>query len=115
MIDAEKIAMPKNRKALFFVTWGVALAATGGLSPLTILFLPLFPAGLAVVLPGNPDDFQKIAFIVAGWLFYVLHGFWTLRTKSGLSYWVLYGILFVVLAVNMHGCQNDLVNVAHIH
>jgi hypothetical protein len=111
----EPLTVPRRKKSLYFATWLVALALTGRLSPLTVLFLPLFPVGLGFALFGHSDDFFQVSALVVGWLFYLLHGVALLTSKSGSVYWVLYGILIVALLLNMQGCQHDLANVAHIH
>ncbi len=111
----DQVAVPGRKKTLYFVTWLVALLATGGINPVTALSLPLFPAGLAVAFDGASYGAFSVGAIVVGWILYLVHGVAILRTRSGTLFWVLYAVFVAALLVNMHGCQRDLTNAAHIH
>lgn len=109
------VAVPARKKTLYFVTWLLALLATGGINPVAALCLPLFPTGLAVELDGASYGAFSVGAIVVGWLLYLAHGIAILRTRSGSMFWILYAVLVAALLVNMHGCQRDLTNAAHMH
>ena len=65
-----------------------------------VLFLPLFPQGLAYFI----DPRLKNAFLFLGWIVYIALTIVLLRTRSWLGYLALYILFCGLLIVNGVGC-----------
>src|SRR5207237_152930 len=61
-----------------------------------------FPAGLIEWFPTKPDN---ILLIVGVWFAYLVHGVFTLRSRTRVRSYVLLAILVIVLVFNVIGCH----------
>jgi hypothetical protein len=101
----------KTRLLAYLLVWFVALMVT---APFAIQFLPFFPLGLFLVFSGPPGG-EEIQFMILGWLVYTIHGVALFVTSSRIGYYVLYGILVLMLATNVVGCHKALHDLSGIH
>jgi hypothetical protein len=71
---------------------------------LLLIFSPVFPSGLAAWFhhPRPLDDLGLMALL---WLAYVVHGFFTLRSRTRVRFYSLLLILAIILLLNVVGCH----------
>lgn len=63
----------------------------------------LFPAGLAAWF--NSEPLENIGLIAVLWLAYLVHGVFTLRSRTRVRFYGLLLILAIVLVFNVVGCE----------
>jgi hypothetical protein len=111
MEQAPEISL--RRRIWFWIgAWGIATVATVGLSPGLLLFAWLFPVGLLNFAPAGWDSSPPSdpsagvdSMIVLGWLLYIALTIVGLSQSRRTRYFVIFGILCVLLALNVVGCR----------
>jgi hypothetical protein len=111
----------RNKRCLLFVgTWGIAILCCvipGRRNPLNPFFLPFFTLGLIEWFRPNILDllpprgrglelllfFGLIAFV---WSLYIVHGLFTLMSRSRTRFYLLLLILMLTLLLNVNGCRH---------
>ena len=68
------------------------------------MFSWVFPTGLAAWF-NHPRPLDDIGLIAVLWLAYLVHGFFTLRSRTRVRFYILLLILTIVLVFNVLGCQ----------
>jgi len=99
--DEPEISL-RARVVFCAVAWAIALILTLLFvlpHPMAIVLLPFFPEGLFVFLPRRPAA-------VIGWATYLVLMIFLLRSRTSTRYFVLFGVLCVLLAVNIPGCKH---------
>lgn len=97
-----------QRLTFYFLLWIVAFAIIpySRLALIVPLMIPLllffFPAGFSGLI-GTQDLFL---FIIPGWLFYLSHAFFIFRSRHQKAFYLLLGLLGIVLALNVKGCHH---------
>jgi hypothetical protein len=71
---------------------------------LVVLFSWMFPTGLAAWF-NHPRPLDDIGLMVVLWLAYLVHGFFTLRSRTRIRFYSLLLILAIVLVFNVVGCH----------
>ena len=101
----------KLRIGLWVLAWlGVGIVtAYAVLGSITgVLLLPVFPTGLAYIIDpaskGTP--FAAVIFTAAS-IAYIVLSILLLRSRSWIRYWVLYGVLLIMLILNGVGCDRQ--------
>jgi hypothetical protein len=107
----------KTRWLLYAGAWGAAFLGRTFIPPLLeltfpdpdhvlilVLFSWLFPAGLAAWF-NHPKPLDDIGLIAVLWLAYLVHGFFTLRSRTRVRFYGLLLILAIVLVFNVVGCE----------
>jgi hypothetical protein len=92
----------RARVAFCAITWAFALILTLLIvfpAPVGVVFLPSFPEGLFVFLPGRQA-------MVVGWATYLILTTFLLRSRTRSRYFVLFAVLCALLAVNIPGCKH---------
>jgi hypothetical protein len=71
-----------------------------------LVFSPMFPIGLAAWFHDMSGQGRGTILSVAGlWLAYLVHGIFTLRSRTRVRFYSLLAILAIALAFNVVGCQ----------
>ena len=110
--------VPLKTRWLFYAgAWGAAFlgctiipALLEGTIPdrdsilLWVLFSWLFPSGLAAWF-NHPRPLDDIGLIAVLWLAYLVHGVFTLRSRTRVRFYLLVLILAVTLSFNVLGCH----------
>jgi hypothetical protein len=106
----------KNRWLLYAGAWGAAFLSffippllegtlpDGNQVFLMVLFSWVFPSGLAVWF-NHPRPLDAIGLIAVLWLAYLVHGFFTLRSRTRVRFYSLLVILGMILLLNVVGCH----------
>ena len=68
-----------------------------------LMFSWVFPVGLAAWF--NPRPLDDIGLMAVLWLAYLVHGFFTLRSRTKVGFYSLLLILAIVLVFNVIGCH----------
>jgi len=100
--DDEPEMSLRARVILSATAWAIALVLTLLIVfpvPAGVAFLPLFPEGLFVFLPKRPA-------VVIGWVTYLVLMIFLLRSRTSTRFFVLFGVLCLLLAVNIPGCKH---------
>jgi hypothetical protein len=92
--------------------WGAVVLATLAIKPAYLLTAPTFPVGLIAWLP-NGEYTACIAFmwaapVMLGWGFYALLSWFLHRTRTSGTFFLVYVIFCLVLALNLVGCHRAL-------
>jgi hypothetical protein len=106
----------KNRILPLLLTWGSALVVTFVMESfgfnfhdayVLLLCFWMFPGGLITELFGleRGDSWFGLAF---GWLAYLIVMLAALFANKRLLYYMLYGILCLMLILNIAGCHEDI-------
>jgi hypothetical protein len=105
-----KLISLDRRIKLWLLAWALALLSTSvvalrSLNPMLIFVIPWFPVGLlqAIGLPFESPLFS----IVIGWLIYSAVTAVAFKTYQNRIFWIAYGVLCLLLAVNMVGCTDN--------
>jgi hypothetical protein len=69
-----------------------------------VLFSWLFPSGLAAWF-NHSRPLDDIGLIAVLWFAYLVHGFFTLRSRTRIRFYSLLLILAIVLVFNVVGCR----------
>ena len=77
---------------------------------LLFLFSWVFPMGLIEWFDTNRENVPLIGLI---WLAYLVHGFFTLRSRNRVRFYLLLLILAVILSFNVIGCHR--ITSKHVH
>jgi hypothetical protein len=106
----------KTRWLFYAGAWGAAFLGRTFIPPLLELTFPdpgqvlvllcfswLFPAGLAAWF--NSEPLENIGLIAVLWLAYLVHGVFTLRSRTRVRFYGLLLILAIVLVFNVVGCE----------
>jgi hypothetical protein len=95
------------RISLWILAWVIAAIATveGGIA--LLIYAWMFPAGLlALFTPKDWDPpVSEVVILIFGWLLYVGLTVFGLLQKRRVRYFITFGILCVLLALNSVGCH----------
>lgn len=108
--QSEGIAFGK-RVTLWAVPFIVATIATVAPYPEMLRGAWLFPIGLLGLAHPDPRNLMTTEVIVAGWLLYVGLSIYGLLQRQRRKYLILFGILCVLLLINVVGCHVEIANV----
>jgi hypothetical protein len=105
----------QQRRSFLSAAWIIAGAATLILnllvSPLALLFAWMFPLGVFRLL-FSPDDRSILAYetpmLLGGWVFYGCVTIFALSQDRRRRFFITFGILCLVLALNVLGCSKML-------
>lgn len=105
----------ESKRNILLATWAIAALATVYVVNLPLLlYFGYFPMGLFYALCGK--EWDRPLPLCAGWLVYIIITLSALITKRRFVFLTLYGVLFVLLILNVHGCHAVMKNVgADIH
>jgi hypothetical protein len=98
------------RCAFLFWAWVIAALATVLIEIPLLLFFPMFPAGLAYVISKQETE-GSLFLMAVGWFIYSAITGLAMAAKRGAFYFVIYGILCLLLVFNVVGCHQILKNV----
>src|ERR1035437_8410540 len=108
MNTAESEIDLRKRARIYFITFVVGLIlslpgwSTELIGPGIFMVLAFFPIGLVRVLFGRSgSSVNGQTLIAGGWLLYGIHALITLQMKKRVAFYVLYGVLLVLLACNI--------------
>jgi hypothetical protein len=76
---------------------------------LALVFSWMFPAGL-VAWFKRPSPLDDLGLMAVLWLAYLVHGFFTLKSRTKVRFYALLLVLAIVLAFNVAGCQRIKLN-----
>jgi hypothetical protein len=71
---------------------------------LLLIFSPVFPSGLAAWF-HHPRPLDDIGLMAVLWLAYLVHAFFTLKSRTRVRFYSLLLILAVILLLNVVGCH----------
>ena len=95
------------RISLWILAWVIAAIATveGGIA--LLIYSWMFPSGLlALFTPKDWDPpVSEVVILIFGWLLYVGLTVFGLLQKRRIRYFITFGILCVLLALNSVGCH----------
>jgi hypothetical protein len=95
------------RIILLIAVWGIATIATveGGIA--LLLYAWMFPSGLlALFVPKDWDPpISEVVILIMGWALYVGLTAFTALQKRRTRYFIIFGILCALLALNVAGCH----------
>jgi len=98
------------RISLWILAWVIAAIATveGGIA--LLIYSWMFPSGLlALFTPKDWDPpVSEVVILIFGWLLYVGLTVFGLLQKRRIRYFITFGILCVLLALNVAGCHKDM-------
>jgi hypothetical protein len=107
MDDPSFIPVQERRRLLYYA-WGIAAFATVLVEiPLLICF-PMFPFGLTKMLGLREGGIADTVGGIVGWVVYLIVTITLLRTQKRQRYFMIYGILCLILALNVVGCHRML-------
>jgi len=81
-------------------------------SPYGIIYLPMFPAGLLVVMQPSGSEEGSL---VLGWSLYAVQAGFLFFTSRRNRFWIAYAILVVMLTANVAGCRKMLHELQGLH
>ncbi|HXB59103.1 MAG TPA: hypothetical protein VNU95_06045 [Candidatus Acidoferrales bacterium] len=95
------------RIGLWVAAWIIAAIATVGIGLGFLLYAWMFPSGLLnECMPKDWDPpISDTVFLILGWAIYVGLTICGLMQKRRVRYFIVFGILCVLLAVNVAGCH----------
>jgi len=98
------------RIGLWVAAWIIAAIATVGTGLGILIYGYLFPAGLwALITPKDWDPpISETVLMIAGWIFYAGLTIFGLRQNRCVRYFIVFGILCTLLALNVAGCHKDI-------
>jgi hypothetical protein len=86
----------------YVAIWIIALLATApGLWPLAYMF----PLGLVAVFDRHLANDGGWGIFIGCYVVYLVHGFFYFRSKTTARTLILYGVLVVLLMLNVGGCR----------
>jgi hypothetical protein len=91
----------RKRSTIFWFTWFVLLLLATCVAPLMLFFILWFPLGLALLM--NYHHYE-VPVTVIGWLMYLILSIFILTSQTRMRFYILYGALLVLLALNVGGC-----------
>jgi hypothetical protein len=101
---------------LFFSAWAVVVLA---MNPKNLLVAPLFPVGLLAISPGGEQTAVMFSMLVVpgllGWILYAALSMLIDRTRKIGTFFPVYFVMCVILALNVIGCKKTLEAAAGIH
>jgi hypothetical protein len=102
--------VPERLKwVLFYSAWAVVVLV---MNPKNLLVAPLFPVGLLAVFPGGEQAAVMFSMLVVpgllGWILYAALSMLIARTRKIGTFFPVYLVLCVVLALNVVGCKKTL-------
>jgi hypothetical protein len=104
--------MPKTialrwRITLWAAAWVVATIATVGTGLGYLLYAWMFPSGLVILFAPKDWDppISETIILILGWAIYVGLTIYGLLQNRRVRYFVVFGILCVLLALNVAGCH----------
>ena len=97
-----------RRAALWAVAFAVATIATVAPYPEMLRVAWLFPIGLLGLVHPDPRNLMTTEVIILGWLIYVVVSVCALMQRQWGRYLTLYGILCVLLLMNVVGCHVEI-------
>jgi hypothetical protein len=101
-MEAGNWEIPRNRRySLLAIAW----AAVAVLTFPGIFFPALFPAGLFRVFGVRENDVIGHSYLAFGWLAYVVLTVAACLSRRRRTYFIIYTILCVLLAINIVGCR----------
>jgi hypothetical protein len=100
--------MPFAARCTFlFWAWVIAAFATVLIEIPLLAFFPMFPAGLAYVISGQEME-GSLLMMAVGWFIYSVITSLAMVAKRRVFYFVIYGILCLLLVLNVKGCHQIL-------
>ena len=109
MEDASLIPF-ENRWKLLLWAWAIAGLATVLIEIPLLVFFPFFPLGLFSLLHGQEVAPGYLA-MGCGWLIYIIITDAALLANKRFVYFGIYGVLCLLLILNVAGCHQILKNV----
>lgn len=109
----------RSKWLLLIGAWVLVVCVSMVPYPSQILLAPFFPAGLMALLPHGDEKaiaaWMRAFPCIVGWVFYVFVSIGLIRAKRKSDFVLSYGLLCVVLAMNVVGCKKVLGAAAGIH
>jgi hypothetical protein len=102
---------PRGRFTLLTVTWIIALVATSP-DPRGVVLLPFFPSGLMMIFRSEP---KSVGDFVLVWLVYAVLSTCVLLTHRKFWFYLVYGVLVVMLLTNVVGCHMFMHAMSGVH
>ena len=104
---------------LWFIAWGGTALLALVLPPAHPVFAPFFPIGLLALLPHGEEEAiigWMLMFPVAlGWLAYLVYSLVMLKRRKTSTFFIMYFVFCVVLALNVVGCRRTVEAANGIH
>jgi hypothetical protein len=101
----------RKRWLIFLLTWIGALVAACP-DPRGIMLVPLFPLGLAFLL--HYEDGGGMV-LTLGWATYLVLSIYVMTSRTKKRFYILYGVLLVLLILNVGGCHGGWKELSGIH
>jgi hypothetical protein len=109
-----------SKKCWFwFAAWGVVVLLTAAANPAYLPGAPFFPIGLLALLPNGGEKAitgWMLQFpVLLGWLFYIAFSAVMLRIRRPKTFFGVYVVFCIVLALNLVGCHRTIETASQIH
>ena len=106
---ADSSFIPFGARCRFLMwAWGIAAFATVLVEIPLLLFFPWFPLGLVCLFYNKDNDGHSHLFMAVGWFFYTFITVSAMMTKRRQFYFLIYGLLCLLLILNVIGCHQIL-------
>jgi hypothetical protein len=101
-----------RRLNLLCIPWVAVIVLT---FPGVFMFPQLFPVGLFRMFGMKVNDTIDHAWIIVGWLVYVVLTVAACLSRRKRVYFIIYTILCILLALNIAGCRTFYLDMKQVH